>query len=243
MPVKVRHRGAPSHRGKQQDEKMRLRTLALSVAAAALLAGSASAATFTITDVSASFADNSGVVDVLSPPSLGGVQRPWTTPIVMTTSTGQTFTTYCDDLFHSITIEGGQDLTYTLAPVTTNGIGGKISEATSNIMGQIAHDGLVALEHGNDDASIADQAAIWQLEGYGPVIAVNPIIEGDILKVLATTHNDGSGFAMGLVSSNGTQGQILASPIPEPSTWVLLLSGFVFLGYAARRSMRPTVSV
>jgi hypothetical protein len=162
----------------------------------------------------------------------------------LTTSTGQTFTTYCDDLFHNITIEGGQDLTFVTGLVTTNGIGGALSEATSNIMGQLAEVGLAALGKGNDDLSIAAQGAIWKLEYGGPVTSPNSIVQADIMSLLDDTHNDGTGFAHGLISLDGAQSQILASPaVPEASTWIMMLCGFVGLGFTASRAKRATVSI
>ena len=213
-----------------------MKALLLATTAAVLLSGPVHAATFNIVDVGTSFADNAGIIDG---PGFSGADAPWTTPILLTTSTGQTFVTYCDDLFHNITIEGGQSLDYVTGLVTTNGIGGVLSEATSNIMGQIAEIGIVALDKGNDDLSIAAQGAIWELEYGGPVTSPNAVITQDIFSLLDTTHNDGTGFAHGLISLDGTQNQILASPsVPEASTWMMMLAGFVGLGFAATRQTK-----
>jgi PEP-CTERM motif len=218
-----------------------MRALLLSTAAAMVLSAPAMAASFTFTDVSTSFADNAGIIDG---PGFSGADAPWTTPILLTTSTGETFVTYCDDLFHNITIEGGQALTYTTGLVTTNGIGGALSEATSNIMGQLAGIGLADLAKGNDDGSIAAQAAIWELEYGGPVTSPNAAITEDIFTLLDTVHNNGTGFAHGLISLDGTQDQILPSAaVPEPATWAMMLLGFIGLGYAARQTKTRRVAL
>ena len=216
-----------------------MKALLLTTTAAAILSLSpVKAATFTITDVGTSFADNSGIIN--GP----GFDSPWTTPIILTTSTGETFTTYCDDLFNNITVEGGQALTYVTGLVTTNGIGGALTEATSNIMGQIAGIGLADLAKGNDDGSIAAQGAIWELEYGGPVTSTDATIQGDITTLLDTVHDDGTGFAQGLISESGTQDQILGSAaVPEPSTWVMLLMGIVGLSVATRKTRRDAISI
>jgi hypothetical protein len=212
-----------------------MKALLLATAASALLAVPATAANFTFTDVSTSFADNAGIIQG---PGFSGADAPWTTPIILTTASGVTFTTFCDDLFHNITVEGGQSLDYVTGLVTTNGIGGALTEATSNIMGQLTRIGLGDLAHGNDDGSIAAQGAIWELEYGGPVTSSNATIQADIISLLDTTHDNGTGFAHGLISLQGDQGQILPSAVPEPSTWAMMLLGFVGLGYAASRQKK-----
>lgn len=206
--------------------------------ALALATTSAHAITIDVVSVGTSFADNSGIVN--GP----GYGAPWTMPILLTTSGGQTIATYCDDLFHNIYVEGGQDLQFTLAPVTTNGIGGEISEATSNVLGQLAGIGLRAATDGNEDLSIAAQAAIWELEYGGPVTSPDGTVQSDIVELLATTHNDGEGYAEGLISASGAQGQILASlAVPETRTWLMVLVGFAGLGVAASRCRAVRVSL
>ena len=119
-----------------------------------------------------------------------------------------------------------------------------LTEATSNVMGQLAGIGLVDLAHGNDDGSIAAQGAIWELEYGGPVTSPNAAITEDIFTLLDTVHNNGTGFAHGLISLDGTQDQILASPaVPEASTWAMMLIGFLGLGFAARQTKTRRVAL
>jgi hypothetical protein len=208
----------------------KMRALLLSTAAAMVLSAPAMAASLTFTDVSTSFADNAGIIEG---PGFSGADAPWTTPILLTTSTGETFVTYCDDLFHNITIEQGQNLNFTTGLVTTNGIGGELTESESNIMGQLTTIGLNAFDAGFDtgnfDLTIAAQAAIWSIEyttpNTAPVTSPNATVESDIVMLLDTVHNDGTGFAHGLISLDGTQDQILPSAIPEPSTWAMIILG------------------
>jgi hypothetical protein len=222
-----------ANQGHQNLEGIKMLRTVSAIALALVLSSPAMATNFTFTDVSTSFADNAGIIEG---PGFSGADAPWTTPIILTTATGVTFTTYCDDLFHNVFIEGGQSLDYVTGLVTTNGSGGALSEATSNIMGQLTSIGLGDLAHGNDDGSIAAQAAIWELEYGGPVTSPNATIQADIISLLDTTHDNGTGFAHGLISLQGDQGQILPSAaVPEASTWLMILTGFAGLGYAAIR--------
>jgi hypothetical protein len=206
----------------------------LSVSALALLAATpALATTYTVTDVETTYADNSGIVNGPNWDS------PWTTPIIMTTSGGQVFTVYCDDLFANVYVGGGQDLTYETGLVTTNGSGGALTEATSNVLGQIARAGLLDAAGANQDGAIAAQAAIWGFEYGGPVTSTDATIQSDIYAFMDNTHDNGTGWAHGLISLSGTQDQILASAaVPETSTWLMLLVGFSCLGYAASKRAR-----
>jgi hypothetical protein len=203
---------------------------------AIMLLSSTAASAFTVFDVETSLPNNAGIVNV---PGFGD---PWTTPIITITTTGQTFIAYCADLFHNVTIEGNQDLTYTFGLVTTNGDGVAISEATSNIMGQLARDGMIDLSEDNLNGVVAAQAAIWDVEYGVHVTSGNKLVQSDITSLLADTHNDGAGFAHGFISSSGTQDLIFASPAlaaPETSTWIMMALGFIGLGLAARAKRTP----
>jgi hypothetical protein len=215
-----------------------MKALLLTTAAAALLSGPVHAATLNVVDVGTTLADNAGIIDI------AGIQ-PWTTPIVLTTDTDQTLFTFCDDFNHTITIEANQNLNFVEAPVTTNGSGVALTEAESNIMGQLARIGLDAAGAGNVALEIAAQAAIWVTEpGNGPATSTNASVESDITMLLDTVHNNGTGFAMGLVSTDGVQGQIFGSPaVPEASTWAMMLLGFVGLGFAARQTKRTARAI
>jgi PEP-CTERM motif len=209
-------------------EGRKMKALLLTTAAVVMLSGPAMAA-INVVDVEAGLADNAGIV------TIDGIQ-PWVTPIELTTDTGKTFFTFCDDFNHTITIEGGQNLDFVQAPVTTNGSGVGLTESQSNIMGQLTRIGLNAFAAGNFDLSIASQVATWVTEGEGPATSTNATVESDITMLLDTVHNNGTGFAMGLISPDGVQGQILPSAaVPEPATWAMMLLGFIGLGYAARQ--------
>jgi hypothetical protein len=216
-----------------------VRSLFLSAVCAVALSAPAMAASYVFTDVAAVYPDNAGIIDVPTqePP-------PWTTPIVFTTSGGQTFTTYCDDLGHNVFIEGGQNLTYETALVTTDGEGHAISEAVSNVMGQIARLGLLDAAHGDQDGAIAANGAIWGLEYGVHVTSPNATIQSDLDAFVSNTHDDGRGWALGLVDPlQGDQAQILPSAaVPEPSTWLMALIGFACIGFSIFRQRLTTVS-
>jgi hypothetical protein len=206
-----------------------MKALLLTTALAAI-GGPAMAATFTFTNVSTAYPDNSGIVTV---PGFG---TPWTTPIIFTTSDGQTITTYCDDLGHDVTVEGGQNLTYETALVTTNGLGDPISEAISNEMGQLTTLGLELSGKGDEGGAIAAQGALWGIEYGVHVTSTDPSIQSTIDVLESVVSDDGRGWALGLIDPlQGDQGQILPEAIPEASTWLMLLTGSVAMGFMAFR--------
>ena len=184
------------------------------LAACALLAtcagSSALAKSVIITTVATGNGDEGNV-------TVDGFGTPWTTPILMTDSSGQTFVVFCDDLNHEVNVGGGQSLPYDIGPVTVNGNGVPISEAVSNEMGQLADLGVLDFDKGNEDGAMAAQAAIWDIEYGIGVSSVDPTIEADITQDLKVKDN-GDGYAIGLISTSGAQSQIigLISPHPNP---------------------------
>jgi len=99
-------------------------------------------------------------------------------------------------------------------------------------MGQLAREGIVAAAHGDEDGAIAANGAIWGFEYKVHPTSPNAIIQKDIDAFLSNTHDDGRGWAMGLVDpSQGIQAQILPSAAlptaPETSTWVMLTIGLL----------------
>ena len=215
-----------------------MRHLFLSAVCAAALSAPAMATSYVFTNVAAVYPDNAGIIDVPTqePP-------PWTTPIVFTTSGGQTFTTYCDDLGHNVFIEGGQNLTYETALVTTDGEGHAITESVSIEIGQIARLGLLDAAHGDEDGAIAANGAIWGLLYKVAPTSPNATIQSEIVSFMTNTHNDGRGWALGLVDPlQGDQAQILPEAVPEPATWLMMLIGFACIGFSIFRQRLATVS-
>lgn len=194
---------------------------------AAAAASAASAASFVITDVQAGNGDFGNV-------SVKSYGNPWTTPILVTDSTGHTTVVFCDDLQHDISVTGGQHLLYHTGLVTTNGLGHFISETVSNEMGQLADIGRFDYSHGDEDGAMAAQAEIWGLEYKTSVSSTNKTIEADITKFANTIHNNGAGYATGFIANGGTQSLIYGG-VPEPATWAMLILGVAMIGAAARR--------
>jgi len=202
--------------------------------AALAFATAASAGTVIITDVGTGYSYNGGIVTI-------GSETPWTTPILLTDGNNKTLVVFCYDLQHYIYVGGGQHLVFTTGPVKYDGNGDPISEATSNVMGQIANLGRHDYFHGNEDGAIAAQAAIWSVEYGAPVSSTDPTVESYITKYLKITDN-GRGYAFGIQSANGVQNQILGG-VPEPSTWAMMLFGVGALGLALRLRRRTNSAV
>ena len=199
------------------------------VLAGAACAGAASAATLIVTDVETGNSDLGNV-------AVDGYGNPWTTPILMTTSGGQTLVVFCDDLNHTVNVGGGQSLAYHTGLVTVDGLGDPLSEAVSNEMGQLADIGRFDYLHHDEDGAIAAQAAIWGLEYGVGVSSTDGVIQADITADLEVTDN-GRGYAEGLISDDGRQSQITGG-VPEPATWAMMLMGFGGLGAALRSARR-----
>jgi hypothetical protein len=198
-------------RGTVLKANFRLNLLAACVLLATGVASSAVAKSVIITTVATGNPDEENVtVD-------GGT--PWTTPILMTDTSGQTFVVFCDDLNHYVDVGGNQQLPYDIGPVTVNGNGNGISETVSNEMGQLADLGVLDYEKGNEDGAIAAQAAIWGIEYDTGVSSTDSTIEADITQDLTVTDNH-QGRAIGLISTDGLQSQIIglvpAAPEPAP---------------------------
>ena len=214
---------------------MKIISLIAGLSLAGLFSFSATAETLIITTVGTGNGDLGNV-------SVAGYGTPWTTPILFTDTQGQTFVVFCDDLNHVVYVGGGQSLPYVTTLVKYDGLGNPLSEATSNIMGQLADLGKYDYYKGNEDGAIAAQAAIWVVEYNVAVSSTDPVIENDIINDLKIKNN-GSGWATGLIPTNGndTQAQLTGS-VPEPSTWAMLLVGFAGVGFFAyRRKANPVL--
>jgi hypothetical protein len=217
---------------------MKFISVLLGVALAGTAALSASAGTLFVTDVETGNGDLGNV-------SVAGYGNPWTTPILFTIN-GKTIVVFCDDLNHDVYVGGNQNLPYMYSLVKVDGLGNSLSIDQSNIMGQLADIGRFDYYNHNEDGAIAAQAAIWDVEYSWDkannkvsstviVSSTDSTIESLLLNDLKLTSN-GSGWALGLVPTDGstTQAQITGG-VPEPSTWAMMILGFMGIGFMAYR--------
>jgi hypothetical protein len=211
-----------------------LRTFTISMALlfGAVAASPASATNITIKDVETGNGDLGNV-------SVPGYGNPWTTPILMTDTSGKTYVVFCDDLNHLVYVGGNQSLPYHTGYVTEDGLGNPISKIISNEMGQLADIGREAYHKGDENGAIAAQAAIWGLE-YGVKVTSTDSSLDDLIQTDMSIGYHGGGYALGLIANTGffQQAQIIGSAAPEPGAWALMMFGVGALGIALRRSRR-----
>ena len=188
-----------------------------------VLLASTSAQALNIVDVETAYGNYSGI-------SVPGYGHPWATPLLFTDSKGRSSIVFCDDLNHDISPGAGQNLMFSYGPVKVDGLGNPLTVAQSATMGRIAGIGRADYMAGNSSAAMAAQGAIWAVEYGANVTSSNPAVQG-YLTAYEALPVTGSHYAMGLLSQQGYQSQIIGTP--EPSTWAMMLCGFVMLGWAA----------
>jgi hypothetical protein len=158
----------------------------------------------------------------------------YTGPVVLALSGGGSLTVYCVDLNHFLAGSG----TYSVGILDHNGEGQTISEFDSNRIGHIAAIGTAALAHpdlANQDLAAAAQAAIWDIS-YGtdhPSSVTSDNILTGYLATLLGDHFADRGYATAYIPFGDAPNQEMvggfATAVPEPSTWLLGLSGFGFI--------------
>jgi hypothetical protein len=161
-------------------------------------------------------------------------------PVTLHVQGGPDITAYCADLSHEL--QGWVGYSYGL--LTQNGQGDPISQALSNRIGHIAQLGFAALGANDGFLASAAQLAIWSLEYDATPTFYNSTVQSDFGTLLGDVFANNGSYAIALIPDgnwpqNGSLSQQmvvgLASGVPEPSTWAMMLTGFAGLGYAAFR--------
>lgn len=205
-------------------------TLALIAATPAALAQSV---TFT------SFADGSQAVrGMLSSPN---VTRDLTVSAggFDTQFQGASFVSYCVDFYQWLPSFGSVNNSYTL--VDAGGYFGARLDAVERLFsGRFAQVGT-AVEQA------AFQIALWEIRYEAAGTAFDTMTgaarfsdAGDDARSLAQTYLNGLGtyghtMSVGVLSSGTHQDVVFAAPVPEPSTYALMLAGLGGVGFMARR--------
>jgi hypothetical protein len=218
-----------------------LRKLSLTTVLAISLAAPAVASDLTITGYSLpdSSAFGAGTID--------GYNY-YDGPVLLTTQGGQQFLVYCVDLNHVLQ---SNNVGYNYSTLTENGLGAAISPALSNQLGQIAEAGFTALSANDGQMAAAAQLAIWSLEYNLPVTGFSTTqIQTDFNTLINTAFLDTGQLGKTIVpvgnwpaDSSLSQQMLMGltgptnptSPVPEPSTWAMMILGFLGVGFVAYR--------
>jgi hypothetical protein len=91
------------------------------------------------------------------------------------------------------------------------------------------------------DIETAIAGAIWTVEYDATVTSSNSEINALIASYVSYAEANPQTFSLGLFPDGdtegfaNTQGFVVGTPVPEPSTWAMALIGFAGLAYAAFR--------
>jgi len=154
---------------------------------------------------------------------------------------------YCVDLNHEL--QGG--VAYNYSTLTENGLGTAISPTLSNQIGQIAQLGFAALNASDGQMAAAAQLAIWSLEYNLPVTNFSTTqIQTDFNTLINTAFLNTGRLGQTIIpvgnwpaDSSLSQQMLIGlapptnptSPVPEASTWAMMILGFLGVGFVAYR--------
>ena len=142
------------------------------------------------------------------------------------------------------------------APVTTDssdasspsgpGNGNPLSATVSGEIQTLADIGVSKYIYDSTDPLLGDietaiAGAIWTVEYDATVTSSNSEINALIASYVSYAEANPQTFSLGLFPDGdtegfaNTQGFVVGTPVPEPSTWAMALIGFAGLAYAAFR--------
>jgi PEP-CTERM motif len=155
---------------------------------------------------------------------------------------------WCLDISNFLTGSGHYGVDpFTLPIAGLNGVPTTLSQGNLNTISWLVHDGNAAIAGGATALVSAEyQVAIWKTE-YANFGMVDP--GGNFLSDvngLITAAGDAAplGFALSFLNPGQADNQTLVfestdlsrtSPVPEPSTWALMILGFASVGFMAYR--------
>jgi hypothetical protein len=217
--------------------------LALPVVAALVAGGNtASASSFAYSSISVPNEQN---VTITGPNSISGGAGQ-----IILHGASQDILAWCLDVFVYLQTSD----TYNIVPLTNSGSG---SPNPSLLNAQIHEIGSL-ISHGNAlissviNASAATQLAIWEIEyGFGNIHFSGNVVGSGAVALATQYYNNvmGNGLGTGYVDWSGgsyivsllaktDNNQNLAFETPLPSTWTMLIGGFVGFGFLAYRGTK-----
>lgn len=154
---------------------------------------------------------------------------------------GTSFTSYCVDIYQSI----GFNTTYTDYSVMAGSAASFANSHAATDIGRLFSEGHVV---NNAETSAAMQIAIWEI-AY-ETSGVYNLATGSAEFTGGSAASSGalalasswlsslpavSTFGVTALASPREQDQVIAAPVPEPTTYAMLLGGLLCMGFVARR--------
>ena len=165
------------------------------------------------------------------------------------------FVAYCVDLVQSFSFNNPFSVTAT-SPASMSAIGG----VRASVLDRLYTQRFAAADTRAESAAF--QLAIWEILQETPtaVFGTNALGSGSFMATAATSGTTldsdaitmanswlntltgaSGGYTLTVLASPTRQDQMMATPIPEPETYMMLLAGLGLMGFVARRRRQTKI--
>ena len=200
------------------------------ITAASLLASAAWATTYQIDSLAVDPDSPYVTLDISGGPYSG---NPISGLMIVGTTSGKSFATFCVDQAGVIYIGADADLPYATGTLTTDGFGNPVSPTQAHEIQALADLGFDLWKQGASDLTDklpAIQGEIWSIEYPGETIDGGPVIDALMASygVYAAAHPAMFSLTLNGAPLMGDQNLVIGG-VPETPTWLMMLAGFIGL--------------